>query len=473
MPAPKPTSAEEMSSRSATGSVRVISVCGGINIEHDIFFFRDFILLWQLLPRLQDEMWLVCKDINKQKYRANLALHGHPRADRVVINTPDTPLDWVIKTRKRRLKSRFLHELRQRGGGEDEVGGIAIGTKWSGTYNFLAPSEVFEIIEQVQGSTTVILNSCFSGIWVKSARERNLGCGSYPSISIIARCEEEGEILSFPDADIPGEHENQRGGYFINSVANQIYSEYGIFFPRPPIATGVIGEQNIYTNPFPPSNIQLSARAARTKTTTLCNLIRAVQSELRIMVGDISIPQFSVAPNLSALEAIRPNLVLRLDSTVPPASGAVGQSVPGLLEQRHPKTTHLVRLYQYLPNTPRNTGGNVPLSVCIGKFLRNISTAAERRELRLGLLARLGTYNKAVECAKLMRIIEFWPAEYPGPGGLRDKANELTKSASWVTAYTLTRERWGTCWRVPTVLLACAIVNSGIPLAQLNRLRKD
>ncbi|RPB22723.1 hypothetical protein L211DRAFT_321260 [Terfezia boudieri ATCC MYA-4762] len=184
-------------------------------------------------------------------------------------------LDWVIKTRKRTLKSRFLHELRrmanstlpndrliilisghgstpntlESGGGEDEVRDIAIGTKWSGTYNFLAPSEVLEIIEQVQGSTTVILNSCFSGIRVKSARERNLGCSRYPSISVIARCEEEGEILSFPNADVPGEQDNQRGGYFINSVANKIYSEYEIFFPRPPIATGFIGEQTIYRNP--------------------------------------------------------------------------------------------------------------------------------------------------------------------------------------------------------------------------------
>lgn len=110
-------------------------------------------------------------------------------------------------------------------------------------------------------------------------------------------------------------------------------------------------------------------------------------------------------------------------------------------------------------------------SVCIGKFLRNISTAAERRELRLCLLARLGTYHKAVECAKRMRIIEFWPADYPGPE-LRDKANELTDSAGWVTAYTLTRERWDTCWRFPTILLACSIVNSGIPHAQLNTLEE-
>jgi len=61
------------------------------------------------------------------------------------------------------------------------------------------------MLEQVRGSTTLILNSCLSGVWVKAAWERNLGCDRSSYISIIAKYEETGEILSFPHADGLGE----------------------------------------------------------------------------------------------------------------------------------------------------------------------------------------------------------------------------------------------------------------------------
>lgn len=62
-------------------------------MDRDIYFFCDFVLLRQLI-RVQDKVWLVCKDINQEKYRTKLVLHGYPKADRVVIKAPDTPLDW-------------------------------------------------------------------------------------------------------------------------------------------------------------------------------------------------------------------------------------------------------------------------------------------------------------------------------------------------------------------------------------------
>ena len=88
---------------------------------------------------------------------------------------------------------------------------------------------------------------------------------------------------------------------------------------------GLMEGEVIYTNPFPPSNIRESAIATRHKTTTLCDHMWAVQAELRMMVSKI-MPQFSVDPGLPAVETISPGLVLRLDSTVPPALGTVGHS---------------------------------------------------------------------------------------------------------------------------------------------------
>ena len=106
------------------------------------------------------------------------------------------------------LKSRFLRDLRLLANatllndrliivischGEicpGKEGQVAIGTSIRGNPNLLAPSEVFGILEEVRGSTAIIVNTCYSGMWVKAARQRGLGSGRYPNISIIVSAHE-------------------------------------------------------------------------------------------------------------------------------------------------------------------------------------------------------------------------------------------------------------------------------------------
>jgi len=126
-------------------------------------------------------------------------------------------------------------------------GSIGIGNNVVGTAQYLSPLDVVTALRGTKADITVILNSCYSGQWVNAAQLCNM--------TILARCSDTGEVLSFP-ASHSGQY---RGGFFPYYFGDRLYNEYGPFFPRPPILQAAGGSHR-FVDAFPATNLSPESR---------------------------------------------------------------------------------------------------------------------------------------------------------------------------------------------------------------------
>ena len=207
-------------------------------------------------------------------------MHGHPQAERVVLNTSKSPpLFGQIPDSS--LKAAFLGEINSvfsaaedgdqillivNGHGSDEgnsFGGVEIDVGGAAS-SYLMPSNVLSLIPVDKNlNITIIINSCFFGKWVEVATEMGIS----DQIILITRCDIDSEILAF------SEDATRRtcGGYFGNFLVNEFYREYEYHFPRPTIFQEVTDDgREVYHSCFPGTNLPHTSTLASPPQRILC-----------------------------------------------------------------------------------------------------------------------------------------------------------------------------------------------------------
>ena len=104
-------------------------------------------------------------------------------------------------------------------------GAIEVGHLWLQRIRHLPRQDDLVNILSCAGGTTLIVNSCFAGYWVKCALSRGLDSGRATIVAGGGRQEIYSHYLSGSG--------NFRWGYFLNNLAARLYKEYALFFPRP------------------------------------------------------------------------------------------------------------------------------------------------------------------------------------------------------------------------------------------------
>jgi hypothetical protein len=461
---------------------------------NDAFFHCDLILFYQLLPRSTDERWISAMPYTPDLVQRSLTIHGHPQGQRLLLNSQH--LDWVEHVTVVGLKKIFLASLQQvaarsskgdrilvliNGHGifdtpESEVpGSIEIGMNDARKFRYLSPVEVFTALRHTEADITVVLNSCYSGCWVNRARPPS-------NMTILARCNDTGEVLSFPASF----SEQYRGGFFPYYFSDRLYNEYGLFFPRPPILQ-VTGGSEHFVAASPATNLSRDSMYAQ----------RQQFSEMRDIVSDLA-KKLHTAGVLDAeprlLDRSRgygtaligvgylDDLPLRLWQLHPQSSSVTGRSIEGGVRnqaeraigsvvqghQPEDKLEQLIKLYLNLVQRPQNAASNVSLSCQIMKFRRigKMMDNRERAELKAELERRVNRYLMAKDFAE--RVHAVWPLEF---------SKEVAEMGYWgATAYTNLKVfivAEGPVWNIPWAMLRACLLQAAVPVQVVEDCRKQ
>jgi hypothetical protein len=255
-----------------------------------------------------------------------IGLHGHCRASRIVLNQGQSGFHWATKEKRRKLKKRFLEEVKHfvqktefgdrllisiTGHGTDaegHVGSVSIGQRSIGVHTWLSPQEFLPLVASCKSEVTLIINSCFSGAWVDEAYRLKLvppkGCDTVPriwsGISILAGGKRDEYIHSFSYSG----SKKARCGYFMNTLAGKIYEEFGILFPRPTVIPPEVAnspsDETMYVEVFPNHNIGVIVNAKRISWKSLPLLIEHIKNDMRILRGIQSRPTTAPKPSILA-----------------------------------------------------------------------------------------------------------------------------------------------------------------------------
>jgi hypothetical protein len=436
------------------------------SIEPSDAFFCDLILLYQLLSQSVDERWIPAMPYTPDLMQRSLTIHGHPQGERLLLNPQR--LDWVEHVTVGGLKRIFLASLQVaarsskgdrilvliNGHGifdtpESEVpGSIEIGMNDARKFRYLSPVEVFTALRHTEADITVVLNSCYSGCWVNRARPPS-------NMTILARCNDTGEVLSFP-ASFSG-HLQVTGGseHFVaaspatNLSYNSRYSQRQQFSEMKDIVSDLA--KNLHTagvlNAKPP----------------LLDRSRGYGTAL-IGVGYLD------------------DLPLRSWQIHPPSSRVVGRSMTGgarnqaehaigsVVQGHQPEGElgQLIKLYLNLAQRPQNSASNVPLSYQILKFRRTgkMMDNRERAKLKANLELRVNRYLMAKDFAE--RVHAVWPLEF---------SEEVAEMGYWgATAYTNLRVfivDESPNWNIPWAMLRACLLQAAVPVQVVEDCRKQ
>jgi hypothetical protein len=419
-------------------TLRIRGLCGATNVDQDDFLFSDYVLLRQLLPRARDEVWMCSASLDERRHRDMIKLHGHPDADRVVIETED--YEWSTKIRKRSLKKEFVASVREATenakSGEQVVillnghgrhvsngpkgsGDIAVGCDWLGREIWLSPLEILEPVSRSNADCTVLVNACFSGVWKAVAAQLKLTKSRSPAFSLIVGCAPGDEVLSFPrSASL-----RFRGGFFPSCLANQLYQEYGLDLPRPKVfvsSKALDGHLKLEAV-FPDSNLSFEKIAqppVQRKFTDLSPLVEAAGAEMSLMVNGISLPETVPNDNRPALTAMgvsidsHGGLPIQLYLLVPPAPETLHASETLNAYKRGSigNIRDLIKSYRSILNLPPNSASNVGFEHMIANWEAGSLGLVETIKLNMRLRRRLKAYYSAKGFIESLGLV--WPARY-------------------------------------------------------------
>jgi hypothetical protein len=305
----------------------------------------------------------------------SLTIHGHPQGPRLLLNPQR--LDWVEHVTVVNLKRTFLTSLQQAAArsskgdrilvlinghgiptipGSEVRGGVEIEVNGARKFRYLSPVDVFTALRDTEADITVILNSCYSGCWVDRARPPS-------NMTILARCKDTGEVLSFP-ASFSGQY---GGGFFPYYFSDRLYNKYGLIFPRHPILQ-VTGGSEHFVAASPATNLSNNSRYNR----------RQQFSVMRDIVSDLA-NNLHTAGVLNALPRLLDRShgygtaligVRYLDDisrvtghsmaggTRKQAEHAIGSVIQG--HQAEDELERLIKQYLNLAQRPQNAASNVP-----------------------------------------------------------------------------------------------------------------
>jgi hypothetical protein len=424
----------------------------------------------------------------------SLTIHGHPRGQRLLLNPQR--LDWVENVTVVGLKRIFLASLEQaaarsskgdrifvliNGHGtldnpEIEISGcIEIGMNGARKIRYLSPVEVFTALRNTKADITVVLHSCHSGCWIDRARPLS-------NMTILARCNDTGEVLSFP-ASFSGQY---RGGFFPYYFSDRLYNEYGLFFPRPPVLQVTGGSEH-----------SIAAAPATNLSRNQVYIQRQQFSEMKDIVSDLAknlhmAGVLNAEPRLldrsqgygTALIGVRylDDLPLRLWQLHPRSSSVTGRSMAGgarnqaeraigsVVQGHQPedKLEQLIKLYLNLAQRPQNSASNVPLSYQILKFRRigKMMDNQERAKLKANLELRVNRYLMAKDFAE--RVHAVWPLEF---------SEEVAQMGYLgATAYTNLRVfivDESPNWNIPWAMLRACLLQAAVPVRVVEDCRKQ
>ena len=457
--------------------LRIVAVCGATSLEKDDFLLSDFVLLHQLFPRTQNEKWLSCFKFSTPKERCVIQLHGYPSAERVVIEPDD--FSWNTRVRPRFLKSKFLEMIGESvnaaADGEHilvllsahgkeppedspgRVGGdVALGC---GPFNkpiWISPAEVLEPLSRSMAHCTVLVNSCYSGMWKEEGQRLGLGQPREPKFNIITGCAANAEIFSVP---ISGSN-RARGGQFINCTTNTLYNAYGLNLPRPAVCPPSSQMDNVsFIEIFPKCNLSFNHvenQPKRSEHSSLPEWIDKTGMEMRKMTEQISLPLTSpVGSNEDALKALGViNVPIRLWRVVPsnPPGGPDSYQTGCIADAT--SLDRLVQDYQQILNAPAETASNTGVARMISRYQAEMLPFLERWELRRILNKRLRAYRSATLFVKENRLSS--PIVYESNEDTFKYYYVWGKRSGWMTTEGAVR------WLVPSHLVALSLLQSGI-----------
>jgi hypothetical protein len=457
-------------------TLRIRGLCGATNVDEDGFLFSDYVLLRQLLPRARDEVWMCSVSLDERRHRDMIKLHGHPDADRVVIETED--YEWSTRIRKRSLKKEFVASVREAtenaksgeqvvillnghgrhaSNGRKGSGDIAVGCDWLGRATWLSPLDILEPVSRSNADCTVLVNACFSGVWKAVAAQLNLTESRSPAFSLIVGCAPNDVVLSFPRSA----SQRFRGGFFPNCLANQFYQEYGLNLPRPKVlvsSKALDGHLKLEAV-FPDSKLSFEKIAqppAQRKFTELSPLVEAAGAEMSLMVNGISLPEAVPNDNRPALTAMgvsidsHGGLPIRLYRLVPPAPETLNAYKRGSIGN----TRDLIKSYRSILNHPPNAANNVGLEHMIGHWEAGSLGLVETVKLNMRLRRRLKAYYSAKRFIESLGLV--WPTRYAQtPRNMQFLHDSKHISSTWSVI------EGPIYWLVPACCVANSVLDAG------------
>ncbi|KAF8526419.1 hypothetical protein BDD12DRAFT_870727 [Trichophaea hybrida] len=408
-------------------SLRVRAVCGSTDLENDAWFHADNALFHAILPRVQDEEWLVAVDPNSEVVKEAVHLHGHASAPRILIRNQSGP--WMRQVTAGDLRKVFIDSIGDvvekcstddllvviiTGHGDDDSrrhGHVRVGQSTiMHTRRFLSPKDVFDVTAKNMGYTTVVVNSCFSGIWVEYANR----FVDKTTTLVISRALGTDEIHSFSESGSG----RFRGGFFGNCFVNRLYREYDLHFPRPAVTEYNDEGRLREVKAALPGNLAAAVDIERKKFTTVQASLPDIVQDLQELAGAFQHhPQFCTArPGFDFIATLTNSdrIPLRLENVVdasPGQEGAAPQagSLPsrGLLVG----TAEVVARYRVTVNAPPCAASNVRVTRAIKQFESGKMNVGKRIRLRMMLDKRMAVHNKGKEVVENMG--GKWPAEFP------------------------------------------------------------
>ena len=226
-------------------TVRVCGVCGALDPAEDDWMVANMRMYHSTTSHVQDAKWFTAIDM--AAYNAQTNLHGHPNAERLIIDDCGTgreSWDWATRVPPMELKARFVISVRNAARAAREGdrlvvfivghGSQASRTKGHGfvgehsvfnSTTLLRPEDVLITASRSRGNTTVIVDACYSGTWGSALDLLGAGRSSRGTIALLTRSIADNETLSFPWSN----SRRYQGSYFAHFLADGLYLEFCLF----------------------------------------------------------------------------------------------------------------------------------------------------------------------------------------------------------------------------------------------------